>query len=176
MIKYKGKFIDMNEIDGWEFVSRKDNTEVVSIIATTRKNEIILVKQFREAIGKYVIEFPAGLIDKGETVTNAALRELKEETGEIAFANNCSIDGPYTKSPGLSNEISYVAYVNIDHFEKQELKDEEKIEVIKLNAYTDSINIFLRSMSNDTILNNTVAIYLEMEKRINKEIEFCEEY
>lgn len=46
--------------------------------------EIVLQKQFRPPLDKVVIEIPAGLIDEGETAEQAAIRELKEETGYVA--------------------------------------------------------------------------------------------
>ena len=46
--------------------------------------EIVLQKQFRPPLDKVVIEIPAGLIDEGETAEEAAIRELKEETGYVA--------------------------------------------------------------------------------------------
>lgn len=44
----------------------------------------MLQKQFRPPLDKVVIEIPAGLIDEGETAEQAAIRELKEETGYVA--------------------------------------------------------------------------------------------
>ncbi|GGF23987.1 hypothetical protein GCM10011611_32600 [Aliidongia dinghuensis] len=47
----------------------------------TRTGEIVLVRQFRPAIGQMTLEIPAGSIDPGETPEAAALREVMEETG-----------------------------------------------------------------------------------------------
>lgn len=48
--------------------------------------EILLEKQYRPPLDKICIELPAGLVDKGETAEQAAVRELKEETGYVAQA------------------------------------------------------------------------------------------
>lgn len=53
------------------------------MLALTEKNEIILVKQFRPALGRHTIELPAGAIDPDENPAEAATRELLEETGYV---------------------------------------------------------------------------------------------
>jgi ADP-ribose pyrophosphatase len=63
----------------WEWVEKKDP---VLIFPITNDDKIVLIKNFRVPLGKYMIEIPAGLLDKaGESVENAARRELLEETG-----------------------------------------------------------------------------------------------
>lgn len=52
--------------------------------------EIVLQKQYRAPLDKIVIEVPAGLIDAGETAEEAAVRELKEETGYVGVASESS--------------------------------------------------------------------------------------
>lgn len=49
--------------------------------------EIILQKQFRPPINAVTIEVPAGLVDAGETPEEAAIRELKEETGYVGVVS-----------------------------------------------------------------------------------------
>jgi len=61
-----------------EVVERPDT---VSVVAVDANGQILLVRQYRYATGKYTVEIPAGTIDPGETQEEAAKRELREETG-----------------------------------------------------------------------------------------------
>lgn len=54
---------------------------VVMIIHDKTGDKILLNKEFRMAVGDYVYNFPAGLIDPGEDYETSATRELWEETG-----------------------------------------------------------------------------------------------
>ncbi|KNZ56866.1 uncharacterized protein VP01_22g5 [Puccinia sorghi] len=54
---------------------------LAKVLRPHRPPEIILVHQFRPPVNKIVVELPAGLVDKDESVEKAALRELLEETG-----------------------------------------------------------------------------------------------
>jgi ADP-ribose pyrophosphatase len=61
----------------------------VDILAVTegagQPKHVILVAQYRPPLGKMSLEFPAGLVDAGETCEQAAIRELKEETYESSI-------------------------------------------------------------------------------------------
>jgi len=78
--------------------------------------DTLLVEQFRPPVGKATLEFPAGLIDKGETPQQAALRELREETGYVGEA--CKIVPTLSPlvcmSPGLCDETVVCVLVTVD--------------------------------------------------------------
>lgn len=58
-----------------------DHRDAVAVVAVTDDDEVLLVKQYRHAIGRYLLEIPAGVLDvEGEAAEQAARRELREET------------------------------------------------------------------------------------------------
>lgn len=79
-------------------------TDAVIIIVTDRSGErMLLIREFRLELDRTIYGLPAGLIDPGETPEQAAVRELKEETGltmteirDVMPASYCAV--------GLSNE------------------------------------------------------------------------
>lgn len=52
-----------------------------NIVALTKDNEVVLVKQYRHGIGDVLLEFPGGVVESGEDPVIGAERELVEETG-----------------------------------------------------------------------------------------------
>ena len=138
---YEGKWLNFHEVtftnsEGeariWEYASRTGTAGVAAVIAIDEGAipNLILVKQFRPAINQHSLEFPAGLVDPGETIQAAALRELEEETGYLGQVIH---EGPpIYSSPGLTDE--QVSLVTIKISGKIETKHEadECIEVITL--------------------------------------------
>lgn len=93
---------------GWEFVERPGITGIVVIVGTTRRGACVLVSQWREPVGAWVVEWPAGLAGDvpgaaAEDLAAAARRELREETGFAAAALEPILTGP--PSPGISDEM-----------------------------------------------------------------------
>jgi len=76
----------------------------VGIIAVD-EDEIVLIKQYRYATGKYLLEIPAGTLEEGEDPYQCAVRELQEETGYAASAWNRLFQCYMV--PGYSDEILY---------------------------------------------------------------------
>lgn len=75
----------------------------VAILPITASGKIVIERQYRPAIRKYVYEIPAGHAEKGERMESAAMRELKEETGYRAGLLRHMFSA--YKSPGLDTEL-----------------------------------------------------------------------
>lgn len=124
--KEQGHFITRYDVeyetaDGqkkiYEMISRSGNisnyeelhgkvADAVVIIATDETGERILVnKEFRLAVGDWVYNFPAGLIDPGEAPQQSAKRELREETGLELYLIEDMIGTSYS-AVGFSNETN----------------------------------------------------------------------
>ncbi len=115
----------------WETVERVNCDGVVAVVPVTDNSEVILIRQFRPPVNKYVIEFPAGLNDRGEELKDAASRELLEETGYSAGEMIFLARGPL--SSGSSAEVMTVFLAKGLEFSGTEQSDEtEEIEVIKI--------------------------------------------
>lgn len=86
----------------------------VAIVATHKaEDKILLLKEFRMAINKEIINVVSGMIDKDETIEECIKRELYEETGltDIIIKN---ILKPAYSAVGMSDEKVVVAFVEVD--------------------------------------------------------------
>ncbi len=84
---YKGDFLTIQRLkvklpnNNYAFRDIVRHPGAVALLAFIDDETVLLVKQFRTAIGKSIYEIPAGKLEKGEEPKDAALRELEEETG-----------------------------------------------------------------------------------------------
>jgi len=104
----QGKFLRLVRDGRWEFVERVNARGVVAIVAVTTDRRIILTDQYRPAVGRRVIDLPAGLAgdvkgQEDEAFAASALRELIEETGYTSNQLEHVADCP--SSPGMTSEV-----------------------------------------------------------------------
>ncbi|MFZ5743157.1 MAG: NUDIX hydrolase [Pseudomonadota bacterium] len=104
-VHWEGKYIIAKTRGRWEYVSRARGIRAAVIIAIDPEDNVILVEQYRVPLGRACIELPAGLIGdetEGEDPTEAAARELEEETGYRA--GRIEVLGEFHSSPGMVSE------------------------------------------------------------------------
>ena len=58
-----------------------EHSDCVAVIALDEQNNVLLVRQFRYPVGKFLLEIPAGGINPGEEPDDSVCRELQEEIG-----------------------------------------------------------------------------------------------
>ena len=78
----------------------------VIIAPFLNKNTVVMLRQFRGAINKYIYELPAGTLDPDETIAVCARRELLEETGLLT--KRLTKLGSIYPVPGYSTEIIHI--------------------------------------------------------------------
>jgi len=107
-VLFQGRHIRLLRKGNWEYIERRNITGIVSILPVTDDGKIVLIQQFRQPLGKDVIELPAGLVgdtlsQEDESLEAAAMRELLEETGYQAQAMEFITAGP--PAPGSTSEV-----------------------------------------------------------------------
>ena len=104
---------EKKQIRKWEGLHRKNNAEAVIIIAKMKPSDrYIIIRQFRPPTNSYLLEFPAGLVDSGETREQTATRELSEETGYVGEVEK--ISPRLYSSPGILSEAVSFAHIQVD--------------------------------------------------------------
>ena len=121
----------------------------VLILARTTEGKWVMTEQYRHGTGKIALEFPAGIIDKGETPEKAAIRELqeecgyvlderretKDERGESRGHDNITYLGSFSVNPDRHRGKFHVVFIDgVERLGKTSFDDTEDIETF---LYTD---------------------------------------
>ena len=121
----------------YEFISRDKNLTLekfghnlpagVGMVPFNKdKAKVLLQAEFRLACNRFVYNFPAGLIDKGETASEAAKRELKEETG-VDLIQIDAVLSPSYASQGTSDELMQIVICRGEGEIEESCFEEEEI-------------------------------------------------
>ena len=119
-------------------ISTKENTPdgviIYSIVKDKDgKDKVVLIRQYRYPIDSYIYEFPAGLVDAGEDFGQAAIRELKEETGLLLEPIKVApeYEKPYFTTIGMTDESCGTVYGYASgEITRKYQEESEEIEVV----------------------------------------------
>jgi ADP-ribose pyrophosphatase len=133
---YDGKILGLSVYDG-KIEGRKVRREMIehrgaaAMLAFDEDNKVILVKQHRFPHG-YVLEIPAGTLEKKEEPINCAFRELEEETGYRARKMTPLIT--YYPSIGYNTEVIHCFLASgLKKVADLKLDDDEILSVVKID-------------------------------------------
>ena len=111
-IVYKGKLLKVfvmkrklphGYVAAYEMIRHPGAALIVPFLTD---GKIVMLKQLRPVIGKYIYELPAGTLDKGESPLSCARREIVEETGYAA--KRFKLIGSIYPVPGYSTEKIFI--------------------------------------------------------------------
>ncbi len=136
---YKGRifYVTADEVrEPGNVTAKRDvvrhNGSVVVLAVDTKTNPadpgILLIRQYRHAAGKFLLELPAGRIEPGEELMAAAKRELVEETGYRAA--KWSKHSTYYASPGFLSEAMNIVLAEDLTLGEAAPEDDERIELL----------------------------------------------
>lgn len=114
----------------------------VCVIPITEEGEVVCVRQYRYAVGRVLLEIPAGKLDSSdEDPKEAVLRELREETG--ARCGKLTSLGLYLGSPALIGEHIEMYLAEDLTFGETDPDDDEFLEICKI-PLSEMVQMVLR--------------------------------
>ncbi len=133
----------------------------VTVVALTEDNKIIMVRQYRHALGETIMEIPGGCVDDTDpSLEAAARRELLEETGYVC--DSFEYLGKISANPSTNSNIMHMYLAqNGKKVKEQELDHNEEIEV-----YLFSIDEVKQMLKNNEILQamHATCLFYAMNK------------
>lgn len=100
-----------------------------NVLALTKKNEVVLVKQYRHGVQETLLELPGGVVDEGENPLDGARRELMEETGYSA-ENIVEVGRIYPNPAIQENTLFCYLATDVEPNGEQHFDETEEIEVV----------------------------------------------
>ena len=126
-------------------------SESVVVLLQNGDGELCFIKALRYTTQQVEWEIPAGGIDKGESILQAATREVKEETG--LSTQHLQLQYSYNPSNGMSNQVVHIVFGEVNNpmeagvFGTDEVKSvhwlgvEEVQELIQQQAIADGVSL-----------------------------------
>lgn len=133
---YKGRIIDLQleevELPDGRLSTREviKHPGAVAVVPIKEDGKLVLVKQYRKALQKSIIEIPAGKLEANEDPRLAAMRELEEETGYKT--DSLTFIGSFYTSPGFADELIHLYLTKELEVGQVQTDEDEFIDVIEV--------------------------------------------
>jgi ADP-ribose pyrophosphatase len=168
---YKGRALNLR-VDSVELPDGRktkrtvvEHPDCIAVVALDNEQNVLLVKQFRKAIEKELLEIPAGGIDPDEDVETAVKREMQEETGYLP-QKLVKLGGFYS-TPGYCTEYLH-AYLATDLVPgKLVAEDTDGIELVRVPV-AELPALLASGKLTDAKSIAGLYMFLDYKKRISK--------
>ncbi|AST92332.1 ADP-ribose pyrophosphatase [Sutcliffiella cohnii] len=165
---FNGRVIDLY-LEEVELPNGKTSTReiikhpgAVAVVAITDKGKIVMVRQYRKAMDRILVEIPAGKLENGEKPEVTAIRELQEETGYTCDGVTPLIS--FYTSPGFADELVHLFVANglKKDNQKHSLDEDEFVDLVEV-----TLNEALQMMESKEIYDAKTAYaiqYLQLQQ------------
>lgn len=133
---FEGRIIrvrrDEVELPGGRRSAREvvEHPGAVAVVAVDDQGEVLLVRQYRHAVGRVTLEIPAGTLKPGEDPLDCARRELEEETG--CRAESFHRLASFYTTPGFTSELMHLYLAEGLRSGAQNPDEDEDLELVRL--------------------------------------------
>jgi ADP-ribose pyrophosphatase len=108
-----------------------EHSDCIAVVALDEQGNILMVRQFRHAVDRFLLEIPAGGIDPGEEPIDSVRRELQEEIGY--FPRKIDKLGGFYATPGYGTEYLH-CFVTTDLMPARLVaEDTDDIELVRVS-------------------------------------------
>src|SRR5262245_38341161 len=143
-VVYKGGHIEVREERVIEPAGHECTREIVvhpgavCIVARPTMDEVILIRQYRHATGRKLVEIPAGTLHDGEDPRECAIRELEEEAGYRAVT--MKERARFWTTPGFTTEFMYL-YEASGLTKTQTRPDEDEVITVEIVRSSEALQM-----------------------------------
>ena len=95
---------------------------VVMLVHDMSTDRYLIEREYRAGSDMFAYGLPAGLMDEGEDIMDAALRELAEETGVVPDRDTMGVDfvGDFYSSEGMTDELAHIMVLHLGPFRREQ--------------------------------------------------------
>jgi 8-oxo-dGTP pyrophosphatase MutT (NUDIX family) len=151
------------ELRTFTVLDTRDWAIVVPVLKTGKSPEFVMVRQWRHGARQLSLEFPGGVLEKGEDEFQAAMRELREETACIP--GKIIKLGEFNPNPAImSNRVHFFLAEDLENAGVQDLDDDEYVEVITV-PQEDVLRGMGKPPFIHALMGTALALYLQNKEQ-----------